>query len=154
MKFFSLMLAALFLLLGVNVHATQGSKIQWHDDYQAALTESKSTKKPLLLVFTGTGWCTYCKKLEQEVFSTSQFAKAAGDQYVFVKMEYDYRGIPLAKQFQKQHQELSRQYNIQSYPTVIIVNSEEQILLTTGYRAGGGERYAAYLQSTYAKSSY
>lgn len=152
--FFSMITGFALLLAAFPLHMNAAeNQISWHCDYEAAVRESKVSGKPILLFFTGSGWCGYCVKLERDVFSTSQFAKVAGNQYIFVKLDFTARGEPKNSQFKQQHTNLVNRHAVQGYPKVVILNSQEQVLLTTGYRAGGPEQYAAHLQTAYAQSA-
>ena len=153
-KVFSLMMSFGLLLAALpctNVTASEG-RIAWSSDYDSAVKESKAKGKPILLFFTGSGWCSYCQKLEREVFNTPQFARAAGSDYIFVKLDFSPRGEAISSQFKKQHSDLINRHAVRGYPTVVLLNSQEKVLMTTGYRAGGAEQYIAHLQGAYAKS--
>ncbi len=41
----------------------------WTEDAQEAMTRAATQKKDLLVLFTGSDWCPYCKKLDEEVLS-------------------------------------------------------------------------------------
>ena len=49
----------------------------WETDLNKAIELSQSTEKPLMLFFTGSDWCGWCKKLVKEVYKTSDFNKWA-----------------------------------------------------------------------------
>jgi protein disulfide-isomerase len=123
------------------------SSIEWNADYTEALQLSKQTKKPVLLLFTGSGWCSYCNKLEKEVFATPQFAAAAQNDYIFVKMDFSSKGAPRHPVFYQQHTDLGSKFNITGFPTVILLDQNENTIVRTGYRQGGATDYAKYLKS-------
>lgn len=129
------------------VSASHGDKVHWIQDYEKALNVSKETDRPVLLFFTGSGWCVYCKKLEQEVFNTDSFAHDASDKYVFVKMDFAHTGKAKNSSLAKQHEDLALKHKIEGFPTVVLVDAKERVLLKTGYRQGGGTQYAAHLNS-------
>lgn len=56
----------------------QASKALWRMDLPGALSQAQSENKLVLLDFTGSDWCPWCIKFDQEVLSTSQFASYAG----------------------------------------------------------------------------
>src|SRR5207247_7290995 len=45
----------------------------WLNDYKKAQQEAKASNKFLLLDFTGSDWCGWCKKFGKEILSQSQF---------------------------------------------------------------------------------
>jgi len=122
-------------ILGLIV-ATSAFGIHWETDYQKALGQAKAQSKPLLLFFTGTGWCPYCVKLENEVFKTQEFENAAGNQYIFMMIDYQHGKVS------QKTKDLLDQYHIKGFPTVVIVNGQEKVLGEVGYKSGGGKKYA------------
>ncbi len=98
--------------------------------------------KKLLLDFTGSDWCGYCKKLEAEVFTTPDFATFAKD-YVLVRLDYPRRKeLPAAEK--QQNAALQKQYKIEGYPTVIVLDDTgHELQRAEGYDPGSGP--TAYL---------
>lgn len=119
--------------------------IQWQTDYQAALSQSKATNKPILLFFTGSDWCTWCHRLEDEVLKTSTFANALGNKMIFVTLDFPKRPQSDAK-LKAQNQALQQKFSIQGYPTVIVIDGNEKVLTRTGYEAGGADNYVNSLK--------
>ena len=52
----------------VKKTSSSESKIKWYTDMNESINLSLKTGKPLLLFFTGSDWCGWCKKLQREVF--------------------------------------------------------------------------------------
>jgi thioredoxin-related protein len=42
---------------------------------------------------------------------------------------------------------LAAKYGIRSYPTVLLLDSKGKVLLKTGYRRGGPQKYVDFLKS-------
>jgi hypothetical protein len=53
------------------------SSVTWLTDYQLALQQAKAGNKKLLLDFTGSDWCHWCMKTEEDVFSKREFTDYA-----------------------------------------------------------------------------
>lgn len=120
--------------------------MKWLTQYEEAVKQSKDQSKPLLLFFTGTGWCPACAKLEQEVFDTAVFAELAGDKYVFVKLDFPQDKSLIDGQTAAQNKQLLKKYDVRSFPTVILLEPKNQVQIgITGYRPGGPRQYAAHL---------
>lgn len=139
--FASLIVISAFSL---NAVVTNQSKINWITNYQDAVTQSKSSSKPILLLFTGSDWCSWCHKLEGEVFNTDEFYRAAGDKFIFVLLDFPMSGS-LPGNITSQNKELQKRYGVNGFPTVVILDSNQNKIGTTGYRAGGGKQYADHL---------
>lgn len=59
----------------------------WFDDWNAATSEARRTDRPILVLFTGSDWCHWCKVLHKEVLDTSEFRKYAAKNLVLVYMD-------------------------------------------------------------------
>ena len=57
-------------------------------DFAKAKEAAKAAKKDLLIDFTGSDWCGWCIKLDEEVFSKDEFKKEAPTHFVLVKLDY------------------------------------------------------------------
>lgn len=123
--------------------------ITWSEDYSAALKQAKETHKPILLLFTGSDWCTWCKKLEKEVFETKEFEDKAGDAFIFVRLDFPMKGKESQPQaIRDQNSKLKTTFNVTGFPTVILLDDNGQKITSTGYKAGGGANYADCLLKT------
>lgn len=143
-------LIALFVSLFVvsaftgNAVTASQSKINWITNYEDAVNQSKSSSKPMLLFFTGSDWCSWCHKLEGEVLNTDAFYQAAGDKFIFVLLDFPMSGS-LPGNLTSQNKELQKRYGVTGFPTIVILDSNQNKIGVTGYRAGGGKQYADYL---------
>lgn len=128
------------------------SGIQWYTNYDSAVAKAKQANKPLLLFFTGSDWCGWCKKMDSEVFDNADFIKDAGSSYVFVEVDF-----PMNKQLpadqQQQNALLKQKYGVTGYPTIVLLDASGNFIAETGYRPGGGKAYAAYLKELVQGSS-
>lgn len=138
-------LCGAFLMAACSFLSLEAAGINWKTNYDQAVAESKASSKPLVLFFTGSDWCGWCTKLDEEAFDTAEFADATRNKFIFVKLDY-----PLYSQqdsqLKAQNQQLKQRFNIRSYPTVILWDAQNnQQIGQTGYRPGGGKQYAAHL---------
>ena len=125
--------------------ATQAAqKITWTTNYQQAVSQAQQGNKHIFLFFTGSDWCGWCKKFENEALSTPQFAQGVGERFVFVEVDFP-MSKALPADLQKQNADLKKKYGVTGYPTVVILDSAQNFVAETGYRPGGGKAYADYL---------
>jgi len=122
-----------------------GSKIQWFTNYNTAVKEAAKNQKPIVLFFTGSDWCGWCKKMHQEVFSSPDFVSQVGNAFIFVDVDFP-MNQQLAPEIAQQNNMLKQKFGVTGYPTVIILDSKENFIAETGYRPGGGKAYADYLK--------
>ncbi len=144
MKFLSVLVLP-FLLLGSPLFAQGGqNQIQWQTDFQKAAQEAKQQRKPMIVYFTGSDWCGWCKKMDQEIFSTPQFIQEVGSKFVFVKLDFP-MNKKLPEDQMQQNAQLKQRYGVTGYPTVVVLDPSGSFVGETGYRAGGGKAYAEFL---------
>ena len=117
----------------------------WSDDYEKSLTQAKTEKKLTLLDFTGSDWCGWCIKLDDEVFAKPKFKSYAKDNLVLVELDFP-QGKSQAKKLKEQNAKLAEQYKIEGYPTVIVLNSEGKKVGELGYLEGGPDAFIAELE--------
>ena len=108
----------------------------WLTSYSEAVSQSKSSGKPILMDFTGSNWCGWCKRLKSEVFETAEFKKWAQDNVVLLELDFP-RGVPQSDAIKKQNQELAQKFAINGYPTIIFANADGKVLGKYGYDKGG-----------------
>ena len=120
--------------------------ITWHKDYQSALQASKNLQVPVFALFTGSDWCPWCIRLEDEVLNTQDFADEMKSKMVFFIADFPRKNRP-TKTIASQNRRLKEKFRVKGFPTVLLLSSEEEVMGKTGYRKGGPIEYAEYLQS-------
>ena len=117
----------------------------WQTNYQDGLAQVRATQKPMFLLFTGSDWCRWCIQLEKEILNQPSFKDELGDQYIFVKIDSPRRkALPEAEE--KRNEALRDQYEIEGYPTVLIVNDQEKVLAELSYVEGGVPKFVEELR--------
>ena len=104
----------------------------WHESFEAALQASAETGKPILADFTGSDWCSWCIKLKEDVFETPEFKEWARENVILLELDYPKRSMQSAA-IRKQNSELKKRYGITGYPTVLLLDSEGEVLGKLGY---------------------
>ena len=115
------------------------------DDFEAAQKQAEREDKLLLVDFSGSDWCGWCKKLDNEVFAKPEFLKGVKKDFVLVMIDSPRDKSLLSEKAAKQNPELQRKYRISGYPTVLIMDAAGEVLDKTGYRDGGAKAYVKYL---------
>ena len=137
------MFCAAFFIVGAMSNGT--STLSWYTDYSKALEVSKKTNKPIVLFFTGSDWCTWCNKMEAEILSQSDFVSAVGDKFIFVKLDFPMK-TKLDANIEAQNNALMDKYNVEGFPTLIIIDSKEKYITKANYQQGGAKNFASHLQ--------
>jgi thiol-disulfide isomerase/thioredoxin len=76
--------AACVFLSAPFVRAESG----WVNDYKKARQEATANHKFLLLDFTGSDWCGWCRKFDKEIWSQPQFKDYARENLVLVEVDF------------------------------------------------------------------
>jgi protein disulfide-isomerase len=126
-----------------SYNANPSGQINWLKSYNDAVALSQSTSKPIVILFTGTGWCPACVKLEREVINRPEFAQAVGQRFVFLKAEFpDYSESAVMA---SPYKPLLDRYGVNAFPTLVVVDANGQQLYTVNYQQGGPQAYAQEL---------
>jgi thioredoxin-related protein len=105
-------------------------------DFAAARDQAKAQGRHVFLFFTGSDWCGWCQRLNQEILSTPEFAQYAGEHLILVELDFP-RGKPQSQALVAQNARLQQQYRIRGYPTVIVLDSSGRAVGHLGYQEGG-----------------
>ena len=138
-------LFAIAAVICAGVASATSTPAGWTDDFEAAKKQAAAEGKLLLVDFSGSDWCGWCKKLDREVFAKPEFLKGVKKDFVLVMIDSPNDKSLLSAKAAKQNPELQRQYKISGYPTVLILDAEGEVLEQTGYREGGPKKYVKYL---------
>ena len=128
-------------LQGVSLAGGEG----WTSDYAAAKKQAAEGKKDLLIDFTGSDWCGWCIKLNDEVFKHEPFKAGVKDNFVLVELDFPKDTSKLSEETQKQNAELGKKYAVQGYPSIVLCDAEGRPYAATGYQPGGPEKYVTHL---------
>lgn len=118
-------------------------QIHWLNNYSEAVALSQSTSKPIVILFTGTGWCPACMRLEREVLTRPEFAQAIGQKFIFLKAEFP--NYSENSVMASPYKPLLDRYGVKAFPTIVVINASGQELFRVNYRAGGAQSYAQEL---------
>lgn len=145
-----LLLVGLLTLFTQSLHASD-----WEDNFAHAATNAAKTGHFMLLNFTGSDWCSWCKKLQKEVFTQNEFKTFAKANLVCLEVDFPNRKHQ-SQTLKEQNKRLAKEYGVQGYPSIVILSPKGDKVAQTGYRAGGAKAYVTHLQEiidTYKKQS-
>jgi protein disulfide-isomerase len=133
----------LLTLLLIGSMSMQSQDLYWEININKAIETSNKTGKPMLLFFTGSDWCGWCIKLQNEVLKTPEFAAWANENVILVELDFP-RRTEQAEETRRQNFELQKTFAVQGYPTIWFANATKkdgktnfEQLDSTGYVAGG-----------------
>jgi len=121
------------------VQGPKGSFDDWIEDYELAKRQASQQGKKVLIVFSGSDWCHWCRKMAADTYLQPGFRPAMEDEFVLV-----YINLPKNPANQQKvedfgrNQRLSQQFSIRGFPTALVTDSSgRQIGAIPGYIPGG-----------------
>ena len=100
-----------FSLLSCSATA---DSINWVRSYDEALSLAAKENKPIMADFS-TGWCGWCKKLDQETFVDDKVVKLS-EKFVCLKIDGD------------KNSDLTRKYGVSGYPTILFMDPKGNVI--------------------------
>jgi len=123
----------------------QPAATRWLTDFEAAKRDAAKREVPILADFSGSDWCRWCMKLDEEVFRQTEFAKYAKDNLVLFLADFPSRKKQ-TDEVRRQNKALADKFGIKGYPTVLLLDADGKVLVRTGYMRGGAEKYVEHLK--------
>jgi len=117
----------------------------WEENFEKALQRAEKEGKYVLVDFSGSDWCGWCIKLDDEVFSKKAFKEYAKESLVLVLLDFP-RWKELPKATREQNEALLKKYGVRGFPTVLLLSPKGEVAGRTGYRPGGPEAYVQHIK--------
>lgn len=134
-KFSSLLIILSFIIslagaLQANQVAKEGAKVgEWTMDYDAALKLAGEKQLPILLNFTGSDWCGWCKLMDRSVFSQAPWQEFARREMVLVTLDFPRNQNIVPAKYVGRNENLRAAYGVEGFPTYMIVDSDGKTVL-------------------------
>ena len=123
--FFLLLLS--ISLLGFSQNE-EHSNLNWLTDFDSAKEESVSSKKPILIYFTGSDWCGPCKMLKKDFFNTEAFETKA-ENFVLLMVDMPRRLDIITLDQKKKNKVLVKKYNQKGgYPNLVALKDDLSVI--------------------------
>ena len=113
--------------------------------FEIAQSQARISGKPILLVFSGSDWCSWCMRLDREVFSQPEFQTWAAEHVIKFVADYPRHSTQSGEEKQL-NEELLEKYGVDGFPTVLLLDAEGGVIARTGYQPGGAANYTAMLE--------
>ncbi len=143
------LLVVIAIIVWFSASAQEKSELDWNTNLVEAVDKSIATEKPLLLFFTGSDWCGWCKRLQAEAFFKPEFQKWAKENVVLMELDYP-RRTAQSEELKAQNMNILRMFGVRGYPTIWFVNPSKNgsdinfaKIGQTGYVKGGAEAWIA-----------
>ena len=139
-------LSAILVLALIAAPSALAGGEGWTDNYETAKKTAAEQKKDMILDFTGSDWCGWCIRLNEEVFSKDAFKTYAAENFVLVELDFPNKKKQSA-QLKAQNQKLKEQFGIRGYPSIYLTDAAGRPYAKTGYQRGGAENYVKHLET-------
>lgn len=122
----------------------KSDSLNWLENLEEAQLLSEQTDKPIFVNFTGSDWCGWCFKLHDEVFSQKEFIDYASENLILLKLDFP-RNIPQTDEIKAYNRNLAIKYEVQGFPTILLLDKNADEINRTGFQYGGAEKYVAHI---------
>jgi thioredoxin-related protein len=96
---------------------------QWDEGINATQASGK-----FMLVDVYTTWCGWCKKMNRTVFGHPQIQQLLAEGFIPVKLNAESSNLITNGLNQCTEQEMAKQMEVNSFPTILIYNSQFQLV--------------------------
>lgn len=129
-----------------NGQSSSSGNLDWNGNLEKAIEQAKKENKAVLVNFTGSDWCIWCKRLSAEVFQQKEFETYAKNNLVLVMLDFP-KDIQQSQETKAYNNSLAQKYGIQGFPTILIFNNQGKLVAQTGYQPGGAAKYVEHIKS-------
>jgi thioredoxin-related protein len=130
MKYSTWMRAALLLLLttsacsAVEFDADGATAGKWTMDLDAARKLAAENQLPILLDFSGSDWCGWCKVMEENVFTKPAWKAYAQDNLVMVLIDFPNDKSLVPEKYTERNNAMKDEYGIRGFPTFVVLDDD------------------------------
>ena len=121
---------------------------EWTMDFDAAKALAAESGLPLLLNFTGSDWCGWCRLMDKQVFSQEAWKTYAKEHLILVWIDFPQDKSLVPEAFAERNQRMLQEFAIDGFPTFILLDPDGQTRLgqTGATRDVNPERFIAALE--------
>ncbi|MDA7950544.1 MAG: thioredoxin family protein [Pirellulaceae bacterium] len=135
-RFFQIVILGTLVTLTLGLASVRADEGFWQTDYLKAKEAAKTQEKDLFLCFSGSDWDGWSIELEEKILSNTDFQKKIGERYVPVKVDFP-QEIEQTQKLKIQNKELGQKFEVNDYPVILLLDTQERPFARTGYREGG-----------------
>lgn len=118
--------------------------VKWTPTYFDALQAAKRDHRALFLYFSGSNWCSYCQKFDEQVLSDPKFLTLVDSRFSFYKADFPQGRVDNLSQHEE-NQNLLRRFQVDGFPTVLVLDWNENVLGRFHFEDIGAEEFARKL---------
>ena len=134
--------------LAVAALVTQANPPGFTSDYNEALERARTEKKPILAVFSGSDWCYWCKKLDEEFLSKEEFTKAVEKNLVLLYVDMPQDKSRLDLKAASLNPKLVKRYGVRGFPSLMFIDANGEKLADANRMQMPPAEWGRYLVET------
>jgi thioredoxin-related protein len=126
-----------------------GYSQNWKTNFEEAKSQAMNENKYILLVFSGSDWCTPCIKLDKTVWQSDEFKKESESKWVIYRADFPKKKVnQLDSALTESNKKLAAQYNAEGYfPLVLLLDKKGTVLGIDGYKNISAAAYVQLIHS-------
>lgn len=114
--------------------------LKWYTTIDGARKAAAEKHKHILMLFTGSDWCPYCKKLDAEIITSKEFKSWSAKVVLYLA---DAKGGP--SKISPEGAKLMTEYDASGFPTVVFSDAKGRKTGKTGYTGAKPADYCRML---------
>jgi protein disulfide-isomerase len=139
------------VLLGVWLAFRASADDNWLTVLDNPLVKAKAGDKLMLVDFTGSDWCGWCKKFKEETLDTPAFRDYAQKNLVLVEVDFP-KQTPQDDAVKKANAAWKQRFQVDGFPTFLLINSDFKVIgRQGGYAPGGPDAFIQELEGWKAR---
>jgi len=123
-------------LFAVEADVDGATPGKWTMDLDAAKKVAAEKNFPILLDFSGSDWCGWCKLMETNVFMQAEWKAYATNSLMMVLIDSPSDKNLVPEKYVERNDALNKKYGIKGFPTFVVLDSDGETELG---RLGAGE---------------
>jgi thiol-disulfide isomerase/thioredoxin len=105
-------------------------------DFDAATKLAGEKKMPILLNFTGSDWCGWCKLMDEAVYSKKEWQDYAAKNLLLVTIDFPQDEKIVPEKYKARTGRMQEEFKVEGYPTYVILDSDGKTVIG---RLGAGQ---------------
>ena len=114
--------------------------------FKAVVNSAKAFNKPILLVFSGSDWCSNCIKLKTNIFDQEEFKSLQTETFEMYTADFPRTKTMVEDQRTLDNERLAEQFNPQGkFPLVLLLDADLYVLKKTSGKLNTVDEFKAWL---------
>lgn len=144
---------AVLCMHGVGLYATEGEGdrngkrafLPITQDVVKAKEMARAYHKPLALVFTGSDWCPYSRKLLEKIIGSEDFAQEVKNSFVFTHIDFPELRTRLDLSKVEENYRLKEELQVKEFPLIVLFDEELHEIARMGFSGHTSSEYGRQL---------